>query len=539
MLAQSIVEFADYLNEAGYAITPEKTTKCIVALSDEDLDLMDFDDVTGTMRFYFCKNRIQREDLPQHFMDFLKSRERLARSKESKKKIKEAEESQKKEKKQYENSCRKLNQKIEDLEQKAEELKQQVIEEWKPDPTKFTKAELAFLNKKKKWIDSLKMPDVEQILSGKGVSVQSSEKAQKEILKMAKEALKSGKLEKMNDLNKLFCILKKVKLSKKTEAPKLEKAIQAAQKTTMDKIRELKEQKKKEQREHDRVQQELSRKISQMNTSSLIVKPRSIQHRDEFTQGKNSVQLKGGEECPPEAEKEFKYLSEKDKTVIYQYIKENIIKFKTRMTRNIYDNNQGRIDMGATIKNACRTGGLPMHIFKELKRPGKSNLILILDISGSCKEASEMMITFMYLLKEVFPRGCKTYAFIDTLYDITDVMSGKDIKSAIKTTIDMIPRRYSNYERPIREMWENNRQVITKDSFVIMIGDARNNSNRPAEDEFKNIVRRARKAYWLNTDELSKWGEGDSIAPVYAKYCPMYETRTPQAIVQFLDQKLR
>ena len=40
--------------------------------------------------------------------------------------------------------------------------------------------------------------------------------------------------------------------------------------------------------------------------------------------------------------------------------------------------------------------------YKELKKPGKTNLILILDVSGSCKEASEMMITFMYLLQSVF-----------------------------------------------------------------------------------------------------------------------------------------
>lgn len=197
--------------------------------------------------------------------------------------------------------------------------------------------------------------------------------------------------------------------------------------------------------------------------------------------------------------------------------------------------------MEKTIQNACRTGGLPMEIIQEIKRPGKSNMILMLDVSGSCKEASEMMITFMYLLQEVFPRGCKAFAFVNSLYDITDIMKARNAELAIRETLGMIPRsgQYSNYERPIRDMWEKNRPIINKDSLVLVIGDARNNKNGPAEEEFKNIVRRAKKAYWLNTDHLAKWGQGDSIAPLYAKYCKMFEVRTPKAIVQFLDQGMR
>ena len=117
-------------------------------------------------------------------------------------------------------------------------------------------------------------------------------------------------------------------------------------------------------------------------------------------------------------------------------------------------------------------------------------------------------------------------------------MHTENPEQAICTALNLIPRRgvYSNYERPIIDMWENHKSSITKDSFVIIIGDARNNKNGAAESEFKNIVRRAKKTYWMNTDKLEKWGQGDSIAQTYARYCKMFETRTPKAIVQFLNE---
>lgn len=541
MFAETINEFAGYLNEAGYAVTPDKTAQCIEAFSEEDLDCMDVRDVTDTMRFYFCKDRNQRNDLPTHFRNFIRQKDAIKAAKKNNEEASEKESEKNRQKAAHEKAKSEINNRLQSLEREAKEIEEKVRQEWKPDPAKFTKTDLNFLNQKKDWIDSLDMPDVENILSGKGVSVKDSENAQKTILKMAEDAMKSGNMSSMKDLNRLFGILKKVKTAKVNEAPRMEAAVKKATSETVKKIESLREQRRREELEHTRLQNLLTQQIQTLRSASLIVKPESIQHRAEFKDAKNAVRALGHIECPPEAEKEFKKLTDFEKRIIYRYIKDNVLKFKTRMTRNILDLNTGRIDMERTIQNACRTGGLPMEIFKELKKPGKTNLILMLDVSGSCKEASEMMITFMYLLQSVFPRGCSAYAFVNSLFDITKIMESENAEEAIRETLTIIPRagQYSNYEKPITAMWENYKSKITPESIVIMIGDARNNKNGPAENEFRNIVRRAKKTYWLNTDKLEKWGQGDSIAPTYARYCSMYEVRTPKAIVQFLDQGMK
>ena len=537
MFAQTITEFAGYLNDVDYSISSDKVSQCISSFTDEDVDCTDIDDVVSAMRFYFCKSREERESLPVYFQQFITRQEAIKNAGKSKKKISETEREMQEHRTEHDKKQMEFTDKIQSLETEIREITERIKREWKPDPTKFTKTDLAFLEKKKKWIDKLDVPNVEDILSGKNVSAEESKKAQQNVMKKVEESMKSGKLSEMEDLNRLFGILQKVKQTKKKEAPKRAEAIKEATEETVNKLKNLKEKKRQEELEHTKLQNALTKRIAELRKSMLIVKPEVIKHRSEFRDAKNAVQC--FVQCPPEAEKEFAHLTAHDKSIIYKYIRDNILKFKTRMTHNIMDINTGRIDMGTTIKNACRTGGLPMDIFRELKRPGKSNLILILDVSGSCKEASEMMITFMYLLQEVFPRGCQAYAFVNALYDITDIMSTNNVERAIQETLALVPRGYSNYEKPIVSMWEKNKAKITKDSFVIMIGDARNNQNKSAEKEFRNIARRAKKIYWINTDRLHKWGEGDSIAPTYAKYCKMFEVRTPKAIVQFLDRGMR
>lgn len=541
MFAQTIVEFADYLNEAEYSVTPDKVTQFLSSFSDEDIDCTDINDLVSSMRFYFCKTRWQRQDISMHFQRFLKLKESYTEVEEKEKKIDQTKEEKDQRLSMHNKKQMELSKEISELEEKVVRIEEETKRNWEPDKTKFSKTDLAFLTKKKKWISNLNMPDVENILSGKGIDEKDLKNAQKTVMKMTETFMKKGNLDKMDDLNKLFKILQKVKIAKKKEQPRREAAIRQATKETREKLESLKEKKRREKLEHDRLQNELTEKIERLRKESVIYKPEAIKHRQEFIDGNHSVQIYKNISCPPEAEKEFKKLTLNDKQLIYKYIHDNILKFKTRMTRNILEMYSGRIDMCETIRNACRTGGLPMDIIKEIRKPGKANLILILDVSGSCKEASEMMITFIYLLQEVFPRGCQAYAFVNSLFDITDIMKARNAEEAISTTLDTIPRRgqYSNYEKPIRDMWENKKSKITKDSIVIMIGDARNNKNGPAENEFKNIVRRAKKTYWLNTDQQRKWGQGDSIAPLYARYCKMFEARTPKSIVQFLDQGMR
>ena len=63
----------------------------------------------------------------------------------------------------------------------------------------------------------------------------------------------------------------------------------------------------------------------------------------------------------------------------------------------------------------------------------------------------------------------------------------EDVDNAAKQILTMIPRsgQYSNYERPLRSMWKEYRNRISKDSMIIFIGDARNNKKRCRGELYK------------------------------------------------------
>lgn len=89
----------------------------------------------------------------------------------------------------------------------------------------------------------------------------------------------------------------------------------------------------------------------------------------------------------------------------------------------------------------CKTGGIPLKLCYEMPKRNRANLILVLDISGSCREASEMLLSFMYLLKNIFTGGCRTYVFVNSLYDVTELMETDDIHTAVQGVLQSVPTK--------------------------------------------------------------------------------------------------
>lgn len=114
-----------------------------------------------------------------------------------------------------------------------------------------------------------------------------------------------------------------------------------------------------------------------------------------------------------------------------------------------------------------------------------------------------------------------------------------DAAAAVSEVLKAIPRSgaYSNYEIPFRTFYNSNMSKVTGDSYVYIIGDARNNKNRSGEEYVKAIARKAKKAFWLNTEEMSDWNTGDSIIGTYAKYMTkVAQTTTAAELLGFLER---
>ena len=313
------------------------------------------------------------------------------------------------------------------------------------------------------------------------------------LIKQAEKSLYDGDLEQADAMMDISKELSSAITKRQKNTAELESAISQAQEETDQQIKKLQRQMKDEQRRYEDTCRELDRAFEQMkrgmdsSNDSLTIKPSSVIHRADFIDG-GSIQTMNAEFVRL-SEKPFKKLTEAEKNQMREYLRQNLLAFKTRMTRNINSKRRLSLNLEETMRESIRTCGQPINLIYKQPRRSKADLVLILDVSGSCKDASEMMLTFIGLLKEVFPRGCSAFAFVNSLYDISRVYDTEDVDNAAKQILTMIPRsgQYSNYERPLRSMWKEYRNRISKDSMIIFIGDARNNKNDAGENYIKNI----------------------------------------------------
>ena len=357
----------------------------------------------------------------------------------------------------------------------------------------------------------------------------------KKLPEKAEKALLSGKMDAFEIYQNIFKILEKAKIQVIYYEKYIEDKIARETKELKNQQIELENKLQRLEREEKRIQVELDSRLFAL-TRQFTEKSVSKIHRKNFIGG-GAVQLL--EEILPEfMEKPFKKLDKKEKEYIYQYIRQNIVSFKTRLGRYLNTQERRKIDMGKTIQAACKTGGIPFEVCFAKSKRNRSNLILILDISGSCKVASEMMLGFMYLLKDVFAGGCRVYVFVNSLYDVTEIMETDSIDKAVQSVLQVVPAKgvYSDYNRPLEMLWEKNRKYLKKDSFILFLGDYRNNKNPSGTEWMKNIHARAKKMFFLNTEQAAKWNQGDSIASVYAAFAPMYEIQTPADLIRFISQ---
>lgn len=267
-----------------------------------------------------------------------------------------------------------------------------------------------------------------------------------------------------------------------------------------------------------------------------IEKESSINHRQEFRTAGNAVRSPSQGEAA--AGKLMETLTKRDKENLRKYVSDNVRQFRTRLNRKMRRSDRSGIDVSETVKKACATGGIPMRLARKKPRREKTNLVMFLDVSGSCRAVSELMLFFMGAMKEAFPGGCRTYAFTNRLYDVSEYYASKDPDYASSRIIEAVPTAgvYSNYEVPFREFCETRLPEVTRDTVVYVIGDARNNRNPSGAEYLKRIARRSRKTYWLNTESKSEWGTGDSAMPEYLPYVSeAAEVRTARQLIDFIS----
>ena len=203
---------------------------------------------------------------------------------------------------------------------------------------------------------------------------------------------------------------------------------------------------------------------------------------------------------------------------------------------------RGEIDLRKTLRRSMSTGGVPITLAARKPRPGRPDLVLLCDISGSVAGFSSFTMLLVNALREQFSR-VRIFAFVDRTDEVTDLFEQRG-------PLDEITRRifleanvvgiegHSDYGTALAGFAEGWPDAVTSRTSLLILGDARTNYRDPALGTLRGLADTAKHAYWLNPEAEKMWGTGDSAAERYAEVVEMHECRSARQLTSVVSRLL-
>ena len=209
-----------------------------------------------------------------------------------------------------------------------------------------------------------------------------------------------------------------------------------------------------------------------------------------------------------------------------------------RLTKEHHARRRGPLDFRRTVRASMSTGGVPIATHHRPKRPHRTELVVLCDVSGSVANFAQFTLLLVFAMREAFQK-VRAFTFIDHVHEVTHHFTpGADVVDvmadlAASTSHAALWGR-TNYGRALTKFAEEHGDAIGPKTSLLILGDARSNYSDLAADVLKEMAGTARHAWWLNPEHVRHWGTGDSAAPTYADIVDMVECRNLAQLAEFV-----
>jgi uncharacterized protein len=225
------------------------------------------------------------------------------------------------------------------------------------------------------------------------------------------------------------------------------------------------------------------------------------------------------------ADKSFSFYTEDDIRRMNEAVARLAQRLKNRLSVRRKKASRGRFNVKATLRRNLQYGGVPFHIELDRRKKTKPQVIILCDISDSVLNASRFMLQFVYSVQDLYAK-VRSFVFVSDIGEVTKLFEELEIHRAVETAlkgevIDVFS--HSNFGRAFELFYKNYFATVTGKTTVLIIGDGRNNYNRPNDWVLREIQQKAKQLIWLNPESRMTWGVGDSEMPRYAPYCDVAE----------------
>ncbi|MFF8869930.1 vWA domain-containing protein [Streptomyces massasporeus] len=218
-------------------------------------------------------------------------------------------------------------------------------------------------------------------------------------------------------------------------------------------------------------------------------------------------------------------------------------KLATRLAARRRRASRGTIDLRRTLRGSLSTGGVPTKPVLRRRRPMRPELVLLCDVSGSVSGFSDFTMLLVQALHDQFSK-VRVFAFVNRIDEVTGLLErGRADPEGLSSRIqgEAAITGYhgsSDYGMALGEFAERYADAVGSRTTVFVLGDARTNRSDPNLPAVRQIAERARRVHWLNPEQRSRWGTGDSVAPAYAELVAMHECRNARQLSALVGRLL-
>lgn len=225
------------------------------------------------------------------------------------------------------------------------------------------------------------------------------------------------------------------------------------------------------------------------------------------------------------ADKSFAFYTEDDIRRMNDAVARLAQRLKNRLSVRRRKAARGRFNVKETLRKNLQFGGVPFNIQLDRRKKTKPQVMVLCDISDSVLNASRFMLQFVYSVQDLYSK-VRSFVFVAEIGEVTKLFEEHDIQTAVEAALkgDVIDVfSHSNFGRAFEQFYRNFFSAINGKTTVLVIGDGRNNYNRPSDWVLREIRQKAKQLIWLNPESRMTWGIGDSEMPCYAPHCHVAE----------------
>jgi uncharacterized protein with von Willebrand factor type A (vWA) domain len=214
----------------------------------------------------------------------------------------------------------------------------------------------------------------------------------------------------------------------------------------------------------------------------------------------------------------------------------------TRLTREHHARRRGPLDFRRTVRASISTGGVPLVTHHKPKRPHRTELVVLCDVSGSVANFAQFTLLLVHALRDQFEK-VRAFTFIDHVHEVTGLLRpgadpGEVLADLAASSAHAALWGRTNYGRALVKFEESYADALGPKSSLLILGDARSNYSDLHLDVLERLAGSARHAWWLNPEHRRHWDTGDSAASRYAEVVAMVECRNLTQLGEFVHDIL-